>query len=172
MEKKNTHIIYGFVTALVMTILSTIFYLTDIAFKPYAQYLTYIPFLTGVILNAVAFSKANNGFVTFGSVFSSCFKSCAIITLVLLVWSFISLLVFPEMTNKAMEVARQAIEQKNMSSDQIDQAMEITHKYFKLFMVAGVVFGTMFWGALFSLIGAAIAKKNGAAPIQTDNLTV
>ena len=166
MNTKNTHIPYGFITGIIMAVVSILLYVMGMAFKPWAQYITYIPFLTGIILNANAFSKANDGFVTFGQVFSSCFKACAIITLVTLVWSFISLAVFPEMVDKGMEAARQKIAAKgNMSDEQIDQALEMTKKYFKLFMVAGVVFGTMFIGAIFSLVGAAVAKKDKNAAI-------
>ena len=164
---KNTHMTYGFVTALVIIVVSVVLYVAGLAFKPGMQYITYLPFLIGVILNGVAFSNANNNYVTFGNVFSSCFKACAIITLVILVWSFISLAIFPEMKDKAMEMAREKMAKNpNMTDEQIDMAINMTKKYFTLFMVMGVVFGYMIFGAIFSLIGAAIAKKKGpAAPV-------
>ncbi|MDR3678988.1 MAG: DUF4199 domain-containing protein [Flavipsychrobacter sp.] len=160
MEGKKIHLTYGLVTALIMAVLSTILYVSGLSFKPGMQYITYIPFLIGILLNAIAYSKVNDGMVTFGQVFSSCFKACAIVTLVTLVWSFISLAVFPDMVNKAMEVARQNMVEKNLSDEQIDKAIEITRKFFTPFMIAGVIFGTMFVGALFSVIGAAVAKKS------------
>lgn len=160
MEGKNIHLTYGLVTAITMIVLSTILYVAGLSFKPGMQYVTYIPFLIGIILNANAYSKVNEGMVTFGQVFTSCFKACAIITLITLVWSFISVkLIFPDIIDKTMELTRQKLVEKNMGDDQIEKALDMTRKYFIPFMVGGVIFGTMFFGAIFSLIGAAVAKK-------------
>lgn len=167
MEKKKTHMKYGLVTGLVMIVLGVIFYLTGLVFKDGMQYVTYIPFLIGLILNAQAFTKANDGFVTYGNVFSSCFKASAIITLLLLAWGLLSMIIFPHMKDQMLDMARQKMTSNpKMTDEQIDMAMNMTKKYWNVFMVAGVVFGTLFWGALLSLIAAAIPKKKGAAPVQ------
>jgi hypothetical protein len=155
---------YGFITGIAMIILGVTLYIAGVAFKPGVQYLVYIPFLIGIIINANAFSKANDGFVTFGNVFSSCFKACAIITILGLAWSFVSLMVFPEMLDKIMEMSRDGMEKKNMSSEQTEQGMEFMKKYFKVFMIGGIVFLYMFLGAIFSLIAAGITKKKGVNP--------
>jgi hypothetical protein len=158
---------YGFITGLVMIVIGAILYLTGVAFKPGMQYVTYIPFLIGLILNAQDFTKANDGFVTYGNVFSSCFKATAIITLLLLVWSLLSIALFPHMKEEAMEMARQQMSKNpQMTDDQIEMAMNMTKKYWNVFLVGGVVFGTLFVGAILSLIAAAIPKKKGAAPMQ------
>ena len=168
-NSKSIHLTYGLVIALAMIVVNVILYVTGLAFKPGMQYISEIPFLVGLILNAQAFSKANDGYVTFGQVFSSCFKASAIITLILLVWGFISSAIFPEMQEKALEMARENMEkQGKMSDEQIQTALDMTQKYFKLFMVAGVVFGTMFFGAIFSLIAAATAKKKGVPPVMPE----
>lgn len=161
MEKKNTHIPYAFVTALVMIIIGLVLHLADLSYEAWVQWLSYGIFLVGIITNAVAYSKANDGFVSFGNVFSSGFKASAIITLVMLAWSFISIMIFPEIVERGMEMTRERMENQNMSEEQLEQGMAMSQKYFKLFMTMGIVFGFMVAGALFSLIGAAIAKKKG-----------
>jgi len=161
MKPTNTHLLYGALTAVAMIIVNVLLYVTNNAFQSWAQWVGYIPFLVGIVLNAQAFSKANDGYISFGQAFSSCFKACAIITLITLVWSFAAMAIFPEMQDKAMEVARERMTTKGMSDEQIEQGIQMTQKYFKVFMVAGIVFGTMFVGAIFSLIGAATAKRKG-----------
>jgi len=161
---KQTHMMYALVTGIIMIILGVILYMAGVAFKPGMQYVSDIPFLIGIIMNGMAFSKANDGFVTFGNVFSSCFKASAIITLMSLVWAFIALMIFPEMVDKGMEIAQQKMAEQGMSGEKMDQAMEMTKKYFKVFMIGGIVFGMMFYGLIFSLISAAIAKKKGPNP--------
>lgn len=158
---------YGFITALAIIIVNLILYITGNAFRSWSQYISYIPFLLGIILNANAFSKANDNFVSFGNVFRSCFKASAIITLCVLAWSFISLAIFPDIVEKAMEMAREGMVKRGMSDEQIEKGMGFMAKSFKLFMAMGVIFWEMLMGAIFSLIGAAVAKKKGNAPIQT-----
>ena len=155
---------YGFITALVMIIFNVVLYITGNSFEPWSQYVSYIPFLVGLILNGMAFSKANDAQITFGYAFGSCIKACCIITLCVLVWSFIAVMIFPEMKEKSLEIAQQSMAKKGLSDEQIDQSLEMTKKYFTLFMVVGVVFGYMLVGAIFSLISAAIAKKDNNPP--------
>lgn len=166
MEKKNTHIMYGFITGIVMVIIGLIIYLVGAAFKPGMQYISYIPFLVGIILNAMAFSKANEGYVTFGNIFGSCFKASMIVAIVIVAWSVASMYIFPEMKVKAMEMARQSMIDKKMPDDQIDTAMNITTKYWNVFLIAGAIFGTLIFGAIFSLIGASIPEKKGEKPFS------
>jgi uncharacterized membrane protein len=119
--------------------------------------------MIGLILNANAFSKANDEGVTFGKLFSSCYKACAIITIVVIVWSFISIAIFPEMVDKAMEVAKQRMAEKGgVTQEQMDQSIAMVQKGFKVFMVIGVIVMYMVFGALFCLLAAAVAKKKPA----------
>jgi MFS family permease len=161
MEKKQTHIIYGFLTGLAMVILSVILYVVGLAFESWSQWLSYIPFFIGLVLNAMNYAKANDNYVTYGNVWGSGIKASMIITLVVLAWGIISTFVFPEMREKGMEMARERMAQKDMSDEQIDQALQMTQKYFLPFMIAGVVFGTMIAGAILSAIAAAFPKKKG-----------
>jgi len=173
MEKKNTHLAYGLITAIIMIIVNLVLYITGVIYNPdykFISMLGYIPFLIGIIMNAIAFSKARDGFVSFGNVFGSCFKATLIIMLVLVVWGTISLFVFPEMKDKMLEMSReQMIKNKNMTDDQVDMALNMTKKYWSLFMYIGVIFGTMIFGAIFSLIGGAIANKKGEPPMSATN---
>lgn len=169
MEKKNTHITYGFITGLVMVVVALGLYLTGMVFKPGMQYIQYAALLIGLILNAQAFTKANDGYVTFGKVFGSCFKAVMIVALVLTLWAVVSAFIFPEMKEKALEVAReQMAKNPKMTDDQIDAALNITKKYWNVIVIAGSVFNNLFFGAILSLIAAAIPKKKGVNPVQMD----
>src|SRR5690348_11096686 len=165
MEKKKTHMVYGLFTAIAAIILGLVLHFTGLSFEPWAQWVTLGVLLVGLILNGMAFSKENDAVVTFGQVFSSCFKATAIYTLILIVWSFISLMIFPDIMEKGMQIAEERMTSQGLSEEQIDKAMEMTRNNFKVFMVGGILFMTMFWGAIFSLLSAAVAKKNpNAAP--------
>jgi hypothetical protein len=50
----------------------------------------------------------------------------------------------------------------------IEQGIAMTKKLFLPFAIAGAIFGTGFLGAIGSLIGAAVAKKNPVDPFKQD----
>jgi hypothetical protein len=58
-----------------------------------------------------------------------------------------------------------------MTDEMIDQAITMTKKLFLPFAIAGAIFGTGFLGAIGSLIGAAVAKKNPADPFSAIQAT-
>ena len=166
MEKKQTHIAYGFIAGIIMVAVSLILYLTGLMFQNnYYSMLSMVPFLIVAILNAMAFSKANDGFVTFGNVFGSCFKMSMIVAIVLIAWNIIALFALPEMKIKIMEMSREAMAKKqNVTDEQIEMSMDFMKKYWNIVAIGGVILSTLFWGAIFSLIGGAVAKKKGEQP--------
>jgi len=170
METKQTHIPYGLLSGIAMIIISVILKFAGVDLKSGLQYLAYIPFLAGIIMAGMAFSKANDGFVTFGNVFGSCFKAAIIVTLLIVAWSIISIYLFPDMKEKALATAREAMmKDKRTTDEQIDMVMGITKKYWTPILIGSALLGTLFYGAIFSLIGAAVAKKNGPRPFTTDS---
>ncbi|MEZ5017694.1 MAG: DUF4199 domain-containing protein [Flavipsychrobacter sp.] len=165
MELKQTHKQYGLITGLAMMVIGLILYVLDLSFESWTQYVVYLPFLLGLILNANAFSKANNGYVTFGQTFSSCFKAVAIITIIGVAWALLSFYIFPEMVDKAIEAARERMIQQGNTDEEIEMGMKfMTGKYLKIVMIGSVMLMYMIVGAIFSLIAAATAKKNGPMP--------
>jgi len=157
---KQTHITYGFLTSLALVILYVIFEVAGLSEKTGVQYIGWAIFLAGLILNAIAFSKANNADVTFGQVFGSCFKATAIVTIVMVVWAMLMFVIFPGMETRMLEKAQAGMSaNKQVSEEQMEKGMALTRKYFKVFIAAGALFGTLIEGLIFSLIAAAIAKK-------------
>jgi hypothetical protein len=53
-----------------------------------------------------------------------------------------------------------------LNDSQIEQSLDITRKYFLLFVVIFTLFGTLVVGAIASLIGAAVAKKKPVNPLD------
>jgi NADH:ubiquinone oxidoreductase subunit 6 (subunit J) len=54
----------------------------------------------------------------------------------------------------------------NVTTDQIDMSLGLTRKFFLPFSIAFLLFGTAIIGAIASLIGAGIAKKNPISPFE------
>jgi hypothetical protein len=170
MEKKQTHIMYGFISGLVMVILGVTIYLAGAAFIKGIQYVAYIPLLVGLILNAIAYSKANDGFVTFGNVFGSCFKAAMIVTIVMIEWTSVSPLIFPEMKEKDLSMMHDEMaKNKNIDDDKIDTYVNMFKNHWNMITIGIVILSNLIYGAIFSLIAAAIAQKKGPVPITSAN---
>ena len=161
---------YGFITGLAMVLTTLIIHLAGATFVKGMGYMSDIPFLIGIILNGMAFSKANDGYVTFGSVFGSCFKASMIVAICVLSWSLISMVVFPHMKDDAIEFTRKEMAKNpQMTDDQIDMALGMTRKYWNVFLISGAIIGSLFFGTIFSLIAGGVATKKGLRPLGSDS---
>jgi len=126
----------------------------------YFQWLGYGIFLAGVILSISQYGKQINYNSTFGNYFAHGFKVSALVTLLMIVFLVVFMTVFPEFKDKAMEEAKKGMAEKNLSEDQIEQTMNMTKKFFMVFLIGGALLGYLIVGAIASVIGAAITKKN------------
>ncbi len=162
---KQTNVLYGAITGIAIVVFLAALYVTGNSFKPGLGMVAYVIFLAGILLNAINFSKANDANVTFGQVFGSGFRATALILLIVTAWTVLSFYIFPDMKDKFMEFIRQkAIDQASKSGSDNTEAMEkgmgMVADHFVLITVLGTVFYNLIAGLIFSVIGAAVAKKN------------
>lgn len=159
----------GIVITLLLVIFGLIIYFTNQVENTSLGYLQYIILVGGVIWSCISYSKQMDGNVTFGNVFAHGFKTTAVVAALLAVYTFISVkFLFPDIVDKSMEVARKKMEesQSGMSDEQIQNSLDTVRKFFLPFAIAGILFGFAIIGAISSLIGAAVAKKNPQNPFQ------
>lgn len=125
----------------------------------------------GIIWACINYAKQLNGNVTFGNTFAHGFKTVAAITAIMAVYTFIAIkFIMPEMIDTALDEARKGMFEKNMPADQMEQAITMTKKFFLPFAIGGVILSFLFLGCIFSLIGAAVAKKNpNYNPLEENN---
>jgi len=122
MEKKQIHIPYGFIIGIIMVVIYLTLYVTGIIYKPGMQWiswLAYVPFLIGIILNANAYSKANNADITFGNAFGSCFKASMIVAIVIVAYSITTIYIFPDMKDKMLEMQRAQLAKSPQMTDEL-----------------------------------------------------
>jgi hypothetical protein len=167
-NKVMTHIVKGLLVALILIVLGIAAHLLGFENAGWYRWVPLIFLFFAIIWACVYYSNQMHGQVTFGNLFSHGFKMSAIVTIILILWSVLAItLIFPEMKEKAIETARQQMEDRGQLSDsQIDQSLEITRKYFLLFVIALTLFGTLIVGAIASLIGAGVAKKKPVNPLD------
>ena len=123
--------------------------------------LVWITFLGGIVWSVWYYGKqiAHQG--TFGNYFAHGFKTAAVITAIMILFFLVLIFAFPEFKTDAMEASRKAMaKSEGITQEQINQAMEISAKFFTVFLIGGTMLGYLFFGAIAALIGAGITKKD------------
>ncbi|NCX96116.1 MAG: DUF4199 domain-containing protein [Chitinophagia bacterium] len=162
----SKHITYGTVAGISMVVVMLILHITGLAYanKIYNN-IAWIPFLMIMILNAISYSNSLDNYVTFGQVFGNSFKAAMVTTLIIIAYSVLTIFVFPEMKEKAMGLVQdEMMKQGKVDEATMDKAMSITRNFYPVILISSSVFTGLFYGALFALIGALVAKKKGNNP--------
>src|SRR3954469_10854924 len=159
----------GLVISLLIIVFSMILYFTGQTTNQTLSYLQYAILIGGILWSCISYAKQLNGNVTFGNVFAHGFKTTAVIAALLAVYTFISVkFLFPDIVDKSMEIAKKKMESSgnNMSDEQIQQSLDMVRKFFIPFAIGGILVMFAIIGAISSLIGAAVAKKNPQSPFE------
>ena len=159
--------IKGLLIALVVIILGIAGYFTELGFSTWYNWVVNAFMLVAIIIACIHFANQKQGFVTFGNIFLHGFKITAVIAIIVLVYTLLAFTVlFPDMKEKIFEMQQAQMEKNGLDDDKLEQAMTMMKKYFMIFLVIGVIFGTLIWGCIASLIGAAVAKKKKFNPLD------
>ncbi len=150
----------GILIALVLIIIALATYFLNIQANGPLQWIGYIVFLGGIIWSVMSYGKQINHNSTFGNYFAHGFKVAALVTAIMIIYVIIFIVLFPEFKEKAIVEARKSMQAKNnLTEEQINTGLEMTRKFFMVFLVGGTLLGYLLFGALASLIGAAVTKK-------------
>ena len=170
MDKQITsHILKGAILGGISILFSIIIYVFNLYTTQWLSFLSYAIFIGGIIYGNILFANQNENNVTFGNIFAHGFKTTAVVIVITVLYTVLSLFIFPDMVDKIIEISRTAMAKNpQMTDEMIEQGIAMTKKLFLPFAVAGAIFGTGFIGAIGSLIGAAVAKKNPVDPFKQD----
>lgn len=150
----------GLVIGLIMIVIAIAIYFLDIDVNGPSKWISYIVFVLGIIWSVYNYGQQINYNATFGNYFAFGFKVSAVVTCLMIIYLVIFVVLFPEFKEKAMEQARAKMQEGGkLSSEQIDQTVTMTKKFFMAFAIGGTLIGLLIFGSLSALIGAAITKK-------------
>jgi hypothetical protein len=160
--------IKGLLIALVVIILHIAGYFTGLGFTTtWYNWVVNLVLLAAIIFACVHFANQKEGFVTFGNVFLHGFKISAVVTIIMLVYTLLAFTVlFPDMKEKIFEMQAAQMEKQGMDEDKMEQATSAMKNFFWPITIGVTIFGTLIWGAIASLIGAAVAKKKKFNPLD------
>ena len=150
----------GIVIALLLIIFSLATYFLDIDTNGPFKWVGMIIFLIGIVWSVMAYGKQLNYNGTFGNYFAHGFKVSALVTAIMIIFMVVFIIMFPDFKEKAMDQARKAmVEQNKLTEEQISQALQISRKFFTVFLIGGTLLGYLIFGVIAALVGAALTKK-------------
>ena len=169
MDKQITsHILKGAILGGISILFSIIIYVFNLYTTQWLSWISYAIFIGGIIYGNILFANQNDNNVSFGNIFAHGFKTTAVVIVITVLYTVLALYVlFPDMVDKIIEISRtEMAKNPKLTDEMIEQGIAMTKKLFLPFAIAGAIFGTGFLGAIGSLIGAAVAKKNPVDPFK------
>jgi len=150
----------GIIIGLILVILALTAYFLDIKTTGYLQFISYIILIAGIIWSVIIYGKQIDYNSTFGNYFAHGFKIAALVTSIMVIYVIIFSLLFPEFKEKALEKTAEAMRKRNLTQEQITESLKIWKKMFMVLIIGGTLVMYLVIGAIASLIGAGITKKN------------
>ena len=168
MEKKTTSpVVAGLLISAVLIVFGLIMYFTNFYSETWNQYVGMFLICGGIIWAVINHGKEKNGNVTFGGLFGFGFKTTAVIICITIVYTLIFGYIFPDVKETIITKAREdALTAPNANESQVEQGMAMFEKNYTLFIMIGIIFWYAIIGAVSSLIGAAVTKKNPKAEFE------
>ena len=167
-KKPMSHLLAGLLISVLVIIISMVtMMVAGNAAKPGSGLLTYAIIIGGLIFFVNLYGKAKNHNVTFGELFSYGFKSTAVYTVIFIGFLILFSLLMPDFKTSAIEATRVQMETtRGVSEQQANKALQSWKNIFGCLPLAALLLLFVIIGAIGSLIGAAVTKKNPQTPFD------
>lgn len=153
---------FGIIGGFAGILVSLILFFLNLQFESWSKWLQSAIMLIVIVLGLKTIADSNkNGSISFGTLF----KSGMLITFIIAIISVIYFLIYSnfietDFIDKILAISRTRMEAKGLSDEQIDRALEMSKSFMSpTIMTVISLISTLLIGAIFSLIGAAIYKK-------------
>jgi len=153
---------YGLITGAVLIVYSLLLYIANLYLNKSLGYIAYLFLLGGMIWGTLEYrKKAENGCMTYGQAFSSCFLIGLFAGVLATIFMFFyAKYINPGIVNEIIEQSRQQLQARNLTDDQIDAGLEMTRKFTTpVMMTIWVLVMYAIISAILGLIAAIFLKK-------------
>jgi hypothetical protein len=168
MKKKSSDVMgKAILLSLILIIVDLIGGFTNLRFENWFRWLSTIIMCIVIIAFCIQFGKQQTDGVTFGKIFGYGFKISLWVSVIVVLYSLLSVnVIFPEFIDQILVKTRTDLQAKGgMTDEQIDQAVSMTKKFMQPLPLSIFTFlATLFFGTVASLLGAAFTKKSEPTP--------
>ncbi len=141
----------GLITGLVMIGISLGIFYSGQPFDSPLQYLIYVVYAGGIVWTIYEFSKSEENTNKFGAFFLQAFKCFIVITLLMVVFTFVFNKLHPEFKEDMVKAYTDELVKKgNSTPAEITKNIESAKDYYLTMLISGAIFGYLIIGAVFS----------------------
>lgn len=158
----NNALMYGIYTAIAGIILMLLFFALDVDKSSWVNYLSILVLIGGIVMGTIHYrDKINFGQITYGKAFLTGLIISIVVGIITAIYlyihySFIDVNGLEEMA----AMAEQQMLDMGLSDEMVDQQMEFSNKFMQMPLLNIMSLLSMIgWGAIISLITAAVLKK-------------
>lgn len=161
---------YALVTSAVLIAYTLAQYVTGIDRSGAGRYINWLSYPLMILFITLAMKdekQLSDGYLSFGKGFKTGFLMMLVVSVIMSAFTYAYFaFINPDFLDYVREKTREEMESRDLSDEQIEQAMDFTKKLMSTgFMSAMALIGNIILGAIFSLVIAAIMKKE--KPVAT-----
>lgn len=121
--KKTLYI--GIITAFLVILTELIIFFTKSHDDTLLLSIPIFLFLAGVVVSTFVYRSTLKGIAFFGEIFSNGFKTIALMVIIIVLWIFLSIQIFPEIKEIDVELARKSMLQQNYNEEQLNESLKM-----------------------------------------------
>lgn len=160
LPSNKSGITFGLATGLAMVIYNLALRLAKVPDTSWLNFMVLAIYMIGVLWFCYAFGKNQHNDTSFGGMFKGGFRMVAIVVIVLVMAALLTIAIDPNIKQEIMNNNLTALIAAKKSQKEIDDAMKLAKDNFTLMIIMNAVFTNIFYGVIFTLLGAAIFRKN------------
>lgn len=157
----RTALKYGILTSVAIMVFTTILNVSGQSQNKWLAMFSYVIMIVGIVLAMKEFRESNKGFMTYGEGLGLGSLVSAILGFFASMFAMVYIkFIDPTIITQTLDKARADMEAQGLDDAQIDRFMEASQKFSSPgIMFAAGVFSYLFAGFIFSLIIAAIVRR-------------
>lgn len=150
---KFTPLLKGVITGAAILVCTILLSILKLPASSGAQYLIYILYAAGIGWTVLTYSKTSEFTGKFGQLFNQGFKTFIIVTLIMVVFTWVYCMVFPEFGDQMAQAYKEAmVKSGDLTPTQMDQNVIEYRNSFTSQMVSMTIFQYLVLGALFTAV--------------------
>jgi hypothetical protein len=150
----------GLITGIGMIAISVLIYYYRGNFDNYLQYITYTVYIAGIIWSLVSYSRIPGSNRTFKGLFTEGFKCFIVVTLLMVVYTWIFIKTHPAMKEEmGLKVKDELLKLDNYTTIEIEKQVQMAKEYFLARSISGAIFGYLLRGSVITIIGTLFLKR-------------
>lgn len=154
--------IKGLITAVAMIAIALITYYSGLPPGSPFQYLIYALYAIGIVWTLAAYSKSSEYTGKFGDAFNQGFRCFVVITLLMVVFTFVFSKMHPEFAAESAKAYKEELIKNpgNKTPVEIEETVASYQKGYNMALVYGAIFGYLIIGAIVTAISSlAITRR-------------